>query len=39
MKAYLKDLNDNIGIIGEKGFAKLDGDFDKWNKDDMFKSN
>jgi hypothetical protein len=38
MKAYFKGLNDNIWITIEKGFEKLDSDFDKWSKDDTVKS-
>ena len=37
IKAYLKGLNDNIWVAIEKGFDKLDGDFDKWSKKDTTK--
>jgi hypothetical protein len=39
VKAYLKGLNDNVWLKVEKGFERLDGDFDKWSKEDTLKSN
>jgi hypothetical protein len=39
MRAYLKGLSEKIWVIVEKGFGKLDGDFEKWSREDAAKSN
>lgn len=39
MKTHLRGLNDNVWIMVETGFVKPEGDYEKWNKDDVAKSN
>lgn len=39
MRAHLKGLNDNVWIICEKGWTRLEGDYENWHKDDVAKKN
>jgi hypothetical protein len=39
MRTHLKGLNENVWTIVEKGWAKAKEEYEKWQKDDLTKSN